>query len=229
MSEGPSDPALPPGGAGHPTPEPGTTPGTPRAGSHRAQRSAASTLLPVVVVAVAVVAVGVGVYGWVTAASSPDALADTTVTGLPQTSPTQAAPPTVTPSASPTDSPSPSKSKKPSKSPEGTKSAKPTSSPKPSKTKTPTVTRETPVVVLNQTSITGLAARTGASLKAKGWTIAGVGNWRGNVVSTTVYYAPGHSSEAKLLARDLGVNRVLPRVSGMRADRLTVILTSAPG
>ncbi len=225
MSEGPSGPAPPPSGAGDPTSTPGATAGPSRAGSHRAQRSAASTVLPVLVVAVAVVAVGVGVYGWVTAASSPDALADTNVNV-----PVQTVPPAVTPTTSPTGSASPStspsKSAKPTKSSKPTKSAKPTSTPKPTKTKTPPVARETPVVVLNQTSITGLAARTGASLKAKGWTIAGVGNWRGNVVATTVYYGPGHADEAKLLARDLGANRVLPRVTGMRVDRLTIILTS---
>ena len=55
-----------------------------------------------------------------------------------------------------------------------------------------------------------------------------MGNWRGNVPETTVYYPDGKSAQATRLARDLGADRIRPRVSGMRTDRLTVILNSRP-
>ncbi len=88
--------------------------------------------------------------------------------------------------------------------------------------------RDVPVVVLNQTSITGLAAVTATRLEGLGWNVTGVGNWRGSVPTTTVYYPPGEAAQAGRMARDLGVDRVRPRVEGMRSDRLTVILNSPP-
>lgn len=191
-------------------------------GSHRAQRSPWATVVPVLVVAVAVVAVGVGVYGWLTA-SDDTQLAAPIVTPV-ATSP----PPSQTPSTTPTPSPTPSASATPSASPKPTPEPSPSKpKPKPTKTATP-VSRDTPVVVLNQTTITGLAAQVARSLEADGWQVVGVGNWRGNVPETTVYYLPGTYAQAQLLARDLGADRLRPRVSGMRTDRLTVILNSRP-
>ncbi len=155
-------------------------------GSHRAQRSPWATVVPVLVVAVAVVAVGVGVYGWLTA-SDDTQLATPVVTPV-ATSP----PPSQTPSTTPTPSPTPSASATPSASPKPTPEPTPSKSPKPKPTKTATpVSRDTPVVVLNQTTITGLAAQVARSLEADGWQVVGVGNWRGNVPETTVYYLPG--------------------------------------
>ena len=80
------------------------------------------------------------------------------------------------------------------------------------------------VVVLNQTGVTGLAARVADRLTAAHWTVSGIGNWQGNVPSTTVYYPPGAEQSAQALASTLGQNRIRPRVSGMPLDRLTLIL-----
>ena len=65
-------------------------------------------------------------------------------------------------------------------------------------------------------------------LEREGWQVVAVGNWRGDVSETTVYYPPGRAAQAEQLARDLGADRVRPRVSGMSTDRLTVILNSRP-
>ena len=47
------------------------------------------------------------------------------------------------------------------------------------------------VVVLNQTSRSGLAGSVADQLRGKGWTVPAVGNFRGIVPATTVYYPAG--------------------------------------
>jgi LytR cell envelope-related transcriptional attenuator len=210
VTDGPPTAATPPGGAEDPTLE--ASAAVARPGSHRATRSRYAVVGPVLVVAVAVFAVGVGIYGWLTAADAPQA--------LPPVIPAVSTP-TPTPTPTPSDTVTPS----PTPTPSASKTPKPT--PTPSKTTTP-VSRTTPVVVLNQTSITGLAATTGAMLERKGWQVVGVGNWRGDVSETTIYYPVGRQAQAEQLAKDLGADRVRPRASGMRTDRLTVILNSRP-
>ena len=82
------------------------------------------------------------------------------------------------------------------------------------------------VEVYNNSSISGLAAQTASELQDAGWNVVGTDNWYGNIPATTVYYPERLREQARLLARDLGVDRVLPAVAPMRFDRLTVILTS---
>jgi hypothetical protein len=85
-----------------------------------------------------------------------------------------------------------------------------------------------PTVVLNETTEKGLAARVAQHLRSLGWTVTGVGNWRGDISTTTVYYPAGMLAAARSLAYDLGVSRLRPVVPGMLGDRLTVVLTSDP-
>ena len=121
--------------------------------------------------------------------------------------------PTPTPTATPTPTPSP------------TPSASPTPKPEPK----PKVGRkDIDVSVLNATRTTGLAKQVAARVTAKGWTVAGVGNWRTGAAQTTVHFPRGHKAEARLLARDLGIDAVQPATNGMRSDRLTVILLGLP-
>jgi hypothetical protein len=80
------------------------------------------------------------------------------------------------------------------------------------------------VSVLNNTGTPGAAGAFSTKVKTAGWTVGGVGNWRGSVPEDTVYYPPGHEAEAKQLGQDVGISRVLPRVDPMRTDRLTIIL-----
>jgi hypothetical protein len=82
--------------------------------------------------------------------------------------------------------------------------------------------------VLNATRTTGLAKQVSARVTAAGWTVAGVGNWRTGAAQTTVHFPPGHKAEARLLAKDLGIDAVLPSSSAMRPNRLTVILLGLP-
>jgi hypothetical protein len=84
-----------------------------------------------------------------------------------------------------------------------------------------------PVTVFNQTTTPGAAAALAAQLKAQGWPIAGVDNWRGFVPSTTVYYWPGDADSALRLARESDViNRVRPAVAPMPTGSLVVIIAN---
>jgi hypothetical protein len=121
--------------------------------------------------------------------------------------------PTPTPSPTPTPTPSP------------TPSESPTPSPKPK----PAISRKhIDLSVLNATRTVGLAKKVAAKATAAGWTVAGVGNWRHGAAQSAVHFPRHHKAEAKLLAKDLGIDAVLPATSGMRSDRLTVILLGLP-
>ena len=127
--------------------------------------------------------------------------------------PTSAATSTPTPTPSPTPSPTPTASE----------------SPKPSPKPKPKVSRKSiDVAVLNATRTTGLARQVATRVRAAGWTVASVGNWRTGAAQTAVHFPGGRKAEARLLAKDLGIDAVLPSTDGMRSDRLTVILLGLP-
>ncbi len=100
----------------------------------------------------------------------------------------------------------------------------PTPTPTPTETE-PAVARDTPVSVLNNSGIPGAASAFSSKVIDAGWTLGGVGNWRGAVEGNTVYYPEGLQDQAELLAKDVGIDRVRPSVANMRTDRLTIILS----
>ena len=117
----------------------------------------------------------------------------------------------------------------------------PSATPTPTRTPTPTATPtrkapkkkpvvvkrgETIVVVFNNSGITGLASRTSGTARGAGWNVVGSDNWYGTIPATTVYYPERLHAAAKVLARDLGIQRIKPAIDPMQGDRLTVILTS---
>jgi hypothetical protein len=87
------------------------------------------------------------------------------------------------------------------------------------------------VVVLNQTSRSGLAAQVAGRLRSTGWEVPAVGNFRGVVPATTVYYPAGAEQDALAVAGDLPTEpRVRPRFGNLSTSRLTVVVTdSYPG
>jgi len=186
-------------------------------GAHRVRHSPSRYILPAVVGALVVVAVGVGIVGWSNLSGSPDAAPSNTVHVSSTTHPASSATAT---------SPSASASASPTTSPAASASATPTATKAPTPTRPPVV--HAPAVLLNQTAIRGMAARVALRLRSLGWTITGVGNWRGRVPETTVYYPAGMEAAARSLAFDLGVTRIHGWVRGMLPDRLTVVLTSDP-
>src|SRR5699024_10656583 len=82
--------------------------------------------------------------------------------------------------------------------------------------------RETRVRVFNNAAVSGSAAELAQKARGRGWTVAGVGNWRGQIPSTTVYYPSGKRDEANLLAEDLDIDRVKPTIDQMPSDQMTV-------
>ena len=87
------------------------------------------------------------------------------------------------------------------------------------------------VVVLNQSTRRGLAGSVADALRAKGWAVPFVGNFRGVVPATTVYYPPGQQAAAQAAAASLPTEqRVRPSFGNLSTTRLTVVVTSSyPG
>jgi hypothetical protein len=85
---------------------------------------------------------------------------------------------------------------------------------------------QTYVEVYNNSGISGLAGTTAARAQGAGWQVVGSDNWYGTIPASTVYYPARLRDEAKLLGKDLGIDRVKPAIAPMRGDRLTVILTT---
>jgi NAD(P)-dependent dehydrogenase (short-subunit alcohol dehydrogenase family) len=81
-----------------------------------------------------------------------------------------------------------------------------------------------PVVVLNGTSRTGLAAEVAKRLRAKGWTVTTVGNWRGGIKTTTVY-ATGRKAAAATMRYDAKpADATRPTRDGMPTDRIVLVI-----
>lgn len=108
--------------------------------------------------------------------------------------------------------------------PSPTPTPTPTQEPTPSPT-APAVERTAAVSVLNNTGIQGLAASYSAKVKAKGWTVGGIGDWNGTIESNTVYYPAALKEQAELLAEDMGIDRLRASFAPMRTDRITIILS----
>ncbi len=83
------------------------------------------------------------------------------------------------------------------------------------------------MTVLNNSTRTGLADRAAARFARAGWPVRQVGNFRGQLRATTVYYEPGQRAAAQRFASTFrGVARVLPRASNIPGPRgLVVVLT----
>ena len=80
--------------------------------------------------------------------------------------------------------------------------------------------------IYNNSGITGLAGDTATKASGAGWQVVGSDNWVGTIPASTVYYPQRLREAARLLARDLGIERTKLAVAPMRFDRLTVILTA---
>jgi hypothetical protein len=85
------------------------------------------------------------------------------------------------------------------------------------------------VEVYNNSGISGLAGATATRISGAGWQVVGSDNWYGTIPQSTVYYPERLRAAARMLARDLGIERLRPAISPMRFDRLTVILTADLG
>lgn len=123
---------------------------------------------------------------------------------------------------SPSASPSTTASAKPSPTPTKT-SASPTKSPSP--TASVVIDRSVLVTVLNGTGRTGLAAKVANELRAKGWTVVSIGNWRGSGVDTTTVFVVAREDPAATMRRDLkAADATEEPIGAMRTNRITVVI-----
>lgn len=189
--------------------------------AHRKNVTPGKTYVPsswFIVLTVMVLIGGAGWLGWLLL--DDDSSADT-------------APPTATASSAPvgssvpTTSPTPDRTTGPGKTPSPDRTPTPDKTPKPTAT-TPGPQRTAPVSVLNNSGIGGAARAFSAKVTGAGWQLGGVGNWTGSIPANTVYYPAGLEAQARLLASDVGIQRIRPSVAPMRMDRLTVILSGQP-
>lgn len=98
--------------------------------------------------------------------------------------------------------------------------------PAPAPAVAPAPPRVVPVTVLNNSRRSKLAARGAARFAAAGWPVAAVGNFRGRIPVTTVYYDPGLEASARAFAaRFEGIVRVRPRFATLPARGVVVVLT----
>jgi hypothetical protein len=104
----------------------------------------------------------------------------------------------------------------------------------PTQTATPTpspslTATKLPVIVLNNTTITGLAQQAANTFQARGWTIQEVGNLQNDILSTCAYYdpaVPGAQASAKLLRQQFPtIKRVQPRFPELPVGPIVVVLT----
>ena len=87
-----------------------------------------------------------------------------------------------------------------------------------------------PIRVLNNSTITGLAERAAAQLRARGWNVVEVGNYPYGIIPvSTAYSRPGTDEQAaaQALAAQIGI-RAEPRFMGIRdaTPGLIVIATN---
>jgi hypothetical protein len=97
----------------------------------------------------------------------------------------------------------------------------------PAPTRAPAPVR-TALTVLNNSTVSGLGDRAAADARAKGWTVAAIGNFAGRIPVSTVYFTAGNAAEeraARQLAADLPqVDRVYPRYEGLPPTPTGVVL-----
>ena len=79
---------------------------------------------------------------------------------------------------------------------------------------------ETSVLVLNGNGISGAASETAAQVRSRKYMIAGTGNSaRTDYPRSIVMFRPGFEREARRLAKDFGIRRIVP-LDGMRPAEL---------
>lgn len=191
----------------------------PESRMQRVARLLAASIVPSLLAVVAVASIITALYVW-----HQDEVATTEAV----TSNQRASEPSPTSSPSGTPSPSPTQSTATaSLLASATTPAPTTTSATPSPRKTSAKpAKQLSVVVLNQTRRTGLARAVAERLRARGWTVVQVANFRGNIGATTVYYPRGSGSQAAAIARDLPVPaRTRPAFGNLSNQRLTVVIT----
>ncbi|MDP9116078.1 MAG: LytR C-terminal domain-containing protein, partial [Actinomycetota bacterium] len=86
------------------------------------------------------------------------------------------------------------------------------------------------LVVLNNTTTSGLAEQARSSFQAGGWTVTNIGNLRNDIISTCAYYDPtaagAQAGAAALQAQFPAIKRTAPKFAGLPSGPIVVVLTS---
>jgi hypothetical protein len=89
--------------------------------------------------------------------------------------------------------------------------------------------KQVPLVVLNNTTIHGLAAQAQQRFEAGGWTVTKTDNYQNEILSTCAYYDPssaGAQAAATALQQQFpAIRRVKPKFDGLPAGPVVVVLT----
>jgi hypothetical protein len=116
-----------------------------------------------------------------------------------------------------------------SKSKSTTSSTSPTR-PAPRPSSSPAPAAKLPLVVLNNTTTTGLAQVASTRFEAGGWTVTSTGNLVNNILSTCAYYDPGQAgalaAAQALQAQFPAIKRVVPKFAQLPPGPIVVVLTS---
>jgi cytoskeletal protein RodZ len=88
-----------------------------------------------------------------------------------------------------------------------------------------------PLIVLNNTTKSGLAETAAGRFKAGGWTVSSTGNLTNTIISTAAYYDPtvpnAQAAATALMTQFPAIKRVVARFSpGLPAGPIVVVLTS---
>jgi hypothetical protein len=191
-----------------------------RRGAHRSGRGLLNAVMPSVLAVVAVAALVTSLAVW--RGEDPDQPTAAATTGSPSAPSREALSeaPSSTPASATATTTTTTKKKHHQKARTTTAAAAPSTSP-----------HDVEVVVLNETRRRGLAGTVAGMLRGQGWTVPTVGNFRGTVSATTVYYPDGAEAAAQAAAEVLPTTpRIRPRFGNLSTSRLTVVVTdSYPG
>ncbi|MQY23768.1 LytR C-terminal domain-containing protein [Nocardia macrotermitis] len=163
--------------------------------------------LAMVLIAVAIVFAGLGAMSLSSSQGDGAASADSAVSTTAQAAATSAQAATTTAGASST-------------------AAETTTTAAPTTTAAAGVDKSIPVRVLNNSTVAGLAAKTGAKLTANGWNVTSTGNYATSVLSkTTVFYenSPHQQATAQAIASQLG-GIAAPRTSALSGQAAGIIV-----
>lgn len=89
--------------------------------------------------------------------------------------------------------------------------------------------KDVPLVVLNNTTVGGLAATAAHRFESGGWTVTSYGNYQNDILSTCAYYDPssaGARAAARALQRQFPtIKRVEPKFAELPEGPVVVVLT----
>jgi hypothetical protein len=116
----------------------------------------------------------------------------------------------------------------PTTAPQASESNQPTGSNEPSGGQSTAAAEKVPVIVLNSTDRSGLAADASEAIKAEDWETGQPGNYAGSELSqSTVFYPEGMKGSAQLLQDQFpDITAVKPAREGMSTSSLTLVLGS---